>query len=445
VENELLRVLRTVQPTAPKKRLGIIRTQALDWLEAATDANSPEKQFLDTLGVFYDVAIIDLAKSNKAEVDVLLVLQPSSISPDLFDRFVGMVEGGTPTAIFEDPLPSGWGVPGTEYHPKNAPFAQPAPKAELTKLWKALGVELVRSGAARPGAPPSPVVAVWQQPDRDVAEIFSDRHFVFVRRGRAPSAGLHPTAAATHGLTCLLFPIAGALGQQPGTPTKFTPLVTTSKESGLSELSSEANLNGTLNVKPGKQISADGSQVLAAEVVGNRPAASAAATAERGMHAIVVADLDCIAPLQLTDISRFCGRLGVDNSVFLFRILDALAGDTRWSDVRGRRLEFPPATEADEQARREQAQALADCQRQEEEVGRQIRSDFEAEIEKIKNQKIDAPALEQEMQRAMVSAQARLEDGIRALREQRDNKVSEITRRARNNSPGMQSTMSLKP
>ncbi len=64
--------------------------------------------------------VLTEAKSQ-LKYDVLLAVQPSSLSPEDMQRFIAAVKAGQPTAIFEDPLPGFKPeVPGTSM-PRQAP------------------------------------------------------------------------------------------------------------------------------------------------------------------------------------------------------------------------------------------------------------------------------------------------------------------------------------
>ena len=81
---------------------------------------------------------------------MLLAVQPSSLAPQQMDNFIAAVKSGQPTAIFEDPFPwIAPDVPGTKA-PKQPPgggnpFMQQrsrrSPRATSAQLWKLLGVD----------------------------------------------------------------------------------------------------------------------------------------------------------------------------------------------------------------------------------------------------------------------------------------------------------------
>ena len=152
VEYELARSVRTVSGAA-RKRLGIVRTDAqmFGGFDMASMQSRPKQRMIEELEKQYDVDQVDA--SNPIELDafdVLMVVQPSSLTPPQLDSLVAAVRDGIPTAIFEDPLPFAMGnVPGTgePRRPAGNPMfggaPPPEPKCDLTKLWDVLGIEMV--------------------------------------------------------------------------------------------------------------------------------------------------------------------------------------------------------------------------------------------------------------------------------------------------------------
>ena len=65
--------------------------------QPAIDDEELEKQ--------YEVKQVNADQPIAEKFDVLLAVQPSSLSPEQMDNFVAVVKTGIPTAIFEDPFP----------------------------------------------------------------------------------------------------------------------------------------------------------------------------------------------------------------------------------------------------------------------------------------------------------------------------------------------------
>ncbi|MEX0586736.1 MAG: Gldg family protein, partial [Pirellulales bacterium] len=261
VEYDLIRAISTVSQIE-KKTLGVVKTDA-DLFGGQIDftnfRQSPEQPMVKELKKHFNVVnvnpsekIIDPTNPDKQSFDVLLVVQPSSLGPAEMTNLVDAIRQGTPTAIFEDPLPF-WmqEVPGTDQpkQQRNMPgmFAPPRqePKGNLQELWHAIGAKLTSrvfndpadaadfSRLMNSGAPESYVV--WQRYNpyprlRSMEHLTSE--WVFVNE-TAPGAKdpFNPDDAVSRGMHELLMLFPGAV-QKAGT-NKFTPLVTTGDATGI--------------------------------------------------------------------------------------------------------------------------------------------------------------------------------------------------------------------
>ncbi len=70
---------------------------------------------VDELEKQYEVETIDFNSAvTPGQFHAIVAVQPSSLAPEQFTRFVDAVKAGVPTAIFEDPLPFAQNfIPGT--------------------------------------------------------------------------------------------------------------------------------------------------------------------------------------------------------------------------------------------------------------------------------------------------------------------------------------------
>jgi ABC-2 type transport system permease protein len=151
VEYELARSLTTVaKPT--RKKLGVLKTDAkmMGGIDMRSFQQLPQQPIIEELGKEFELLEINAASPIDVDrIDVLLAVQPSSLSPDELNNFVAAVQSGIPTAIFEDPQsaidPT---IPGTG-DPKppmgGGMFgggAPPAPKGSIQKLWDVLEIDV---------------------------------------------------------------------------------------------------------------------------------------------------------------------------------------------------------------------------------------------------------------------------------------------------------------
>jgi len=154
VEYELVRSIATVTQQK-RKKVGILDTDAhlYGQFNMQTMSSSSNWPIVDELEKQYDVERIDASSPISDEYDVLLAVQPSSLGPEQMDHFVAAVRSGIPTAIFEDPFPFFAGqVPGTTA-PRRPPGGMnpmmgrqpPMEKGNRVALWDLLQVDFAES------------------------------------------------------------------------------------------------------------------------------------------------------------------------------------------------------------------------------------------------------------------------------------------------------------
>ena len=233
VEYELVRSISTV--SLPKrKKLGILTTDAKLYggFDMQSLASTQDELIIEELKKQYDLVQVDSTNPISEKYDVLLAVQPSSLSPPQMENFIACVKSGQPTAIFEDPFPfPGFNptVPGTAA-PKRPPggggmnpFMQqrqpPGPKGDIGQLWSLLGVDF------------NGTEVIWQDYNPYPEANFS-KEWVFVADGSGAKKPFNQKDKISSGLQQLLFPYPGAVRGQNASTLNFTPLVTTSEYTG---------------------------------------------------------------------------------------------------------------------------------------------------------------------------------------------------------------------
>lgn len=355
VEYELARSLNTVAKPS-RKKLGVLKTEAkmMGGVDMRSFQQMPQQPIVEELGKQYELVDVNPASPIDIErIDVLLAVQPSSLSPEEMNHFIAAVTAGVPTAIFEDPLsatdPS---VPGTG-DPKppmgGGMFGggAPAPKGAIQPLWDLLGIDV-------PGQPspmgfvapnlcwqeynPYPVLAAMNQ---------STDLWIFVRE-EAPGAedALNENSEITGGLKELMFLLAGTLRPKNEAKTTFLPLVSTGSFAGTIPMSEVRAIQrsglGTaeeLRVRRGKPTGVP--QVIAAYIEGP-PSDTADSAAEssggKPLKVVYVSDIDCLSsvfvdirknPEQFEDV-----KFQFQNITFVLNAIDVLAGETRYPAIR---------------------------------------------------------------------------------------------------------------
>ena len=483
VEYELIRSVCTAAQQK-RKRLGLITTDAelFGGFDMASGQARQRQPLVDELEKQYDVVQVDASAPITESFDVLLAVQPSSLGPEQMVNFVAAVKAGQPVAIFEDPLPVYMpGVPGTS-QPRRSPMGpmalfgpQGQPKGDINLLWDALGVRLA-AAAGRPamgqmGAAPT-IVYQDYNPHPQLQDML-EREFVFIdstlQGGK--QGGFDATLPATAGLQEVMFPFVGGLEKIDGADVTFTPLVQTA-----------AGLSGTIRFEDVERAMGSGSRqslrqmlgiyekrqddgiVLAALVAGRAPAAPAKEAADpasakaadpasakaadpasaKPVRAVVVADVDMLSGLffGLRTRGDETFNLDFDNVELALNLLDTLAGDDRFVEIRKRkpkhrtleRIEDAVAgarTKADDQRSRFVAE-FDDAERAANDAMQQEVGAFEKKIQEMESQgNADPQAAMQAMQQLASSqrlAQRKLDTKIEQLRRKRDAEVDKVER-----------------
>src|SRR5262249_23421145 len=106
VEYELTRSIRVVSRSS-RKKVGILSTDArlMGGVDMRTMGQNPEWSIVTELKKQYDVSSVATDVDLPADLDVLLVAQPSSLTQKQIDNLTAYVKRGGATLLFLDPLP----------------------------------------------------------------------------------------------------------------------------------------------------------------------------------------------------------------------------------------------------------------------------------------------------------------------------------------------------
>jgi ABC-2 type transport system permease protein len=292
VEYELIRSIGTVAGEK-RKRLGLLTTDAKLQGEFDMQTMSPGRKelIIEELEKQYEVVPVNADSPIHERYDVLLAVQPSSLSEEQMTNFVAAVRSGQPTAIFEDPFPYlDPNVPATSA-PKRpgggmGMFQQPTPpqpKGNIGQLWATLGIDFSTSNV------------VWQQYNPYPKISAFPPEFVFIDKGCTPQP-FNPSDVISSQLQQLLFLFPGSLRRQNAANTKFTPLVTTGDATGTVGYTDillpslfgmgGGQLNPNRRHRPTSE-----SYVLAAHITG-KPGSAAASPHALGASNLPMADED---------------------------------------------------------------------------------------------------------------------------------------------------------
>jgi ABC-2 type transport system permease protein len=375
VEYELVRSLTTVAQgeRTRRKKIFVVNTDAQltggFTVNMMSPQQIPEQAIIGELRKQYTVESLDLTEPLSLDKvksgDVMLVVQPSSLGPQQMANLVNAVKQGVPAAIFEDPLPVVFGyVPGTAEPKRQSGFgAPPQPKGDIRTLWKAIGVSALGDigGVGEPR-----VNVVWQNymPYKNLDLGFGPE-LVFVRKEQPNDEGkpaFNPEQDVVKTLEEVLFPFPGGVVRADGgDDVEFVELVRTGdREAGfvsvrqlLDNRMNPAEMDALRGKPTGKQY------VLAAQVKGKKPAADKsedaksdgekkeAATEQRPLNVIYVADIDCLhsefVGIRARPENEMFGnvKFNFDNVSFVLNAIDHLAGEDRFLAIRTRKFSHP--------------------------------------------------------------------------------------------------------
>lgn len=458
-EYELVRSIATVSQEK-RKRVGVVETDAKLYggFNMQTMGSRPNEQIIDELEKQYEVVQVNPDAPIGQDYDVLLAVQPSSLTAPQMRNFIDAIRGGMPTAIFEDPFPFvDTSVPGT-IQPRlpeggGSPFMQqqqpPTPKAEQEReeLWNMLGIRFEGGYVVRQNYNPYPKIGQFPE------------EFVFVDEGQSAGMDVEPPFSGESPISAdlqqLLFLFPGSMELSAGSNLKFEPLVRTGPNTGVVRADEvlEQSFMGPGRLNPRRRFTLTNKQhVLAAHIQGAVPAdptteAEAAegetpeeaeaqtAAGEDNIDVVVVSDIDVLysaffALRARGDEPDAEVNLQLDNVSFVLNVLDILAGDPRFVEIRSRGPEYRTLSrfealtselkESVDEARGKFVEEFDQGQKQEQEA-------FERKISQIEQEAQEQNLNPNEIIRMVTLArnvgQRRLDSTITRLEQKRDQQI----------------------
>jgi len=322
---------------------------------------------------------------------------------------------------------------------------QAQPKGDIGQLWDALGIKLMaRGGRPAMGQVGNDPLIVCQDYNPHPKLELPDE-FVFIDADlTADAAGklsaFNAKQPITAGLQEVLFPFPGSVVKDESADVAFTPLAQTGTRSGTIEVEQVMGNRGDMRQlrvfeKPGRQA------MTLAVAIERKSAADAAASPIR---AVVVADIDLLDGriFGLRNRPDEVFGLDFDNVTFALNVLDTLAGDDRFLDIRKRkpkhrtleRIEDTVA-EAREQADAERQKFIAEFDAAEREANASMQKEvgeFEKKITELESAGDADPQAAMQAVQQLASrqrlAQRRLDTKIEQLKRKRDAEVEAVER-----------------
>jgi ABC-2 type transport system permease protein len=505
VEYELVRSICTVAQQK-RKKLGVLKTDVQLFGGFTMQGPGEESKLIAELKKQYDVEEVDASKPITERYDVLLAIQPSSLSPAAMENFVAAVKSGQPTAVFEDPFPwpPGGEVAGTAQQ-KRPPGGMMGmfgggptePKGDISQLWKLLGVEMYGDEIVWQNFNPEPKMGNLLLPE-----------FVFIDQMLSEHGTTHPfdpDDPISAGMRQVLFLWPGSFRPADKSKLDFRQLAVTGRQTGTvryqeldmglragrmsgihrmttqepyiiaahvtGKVTSDADLylSGKKNdAKDNSNSKGEKSQDAAKNSKATDDAnkeKKADATEEDALagkepqktdiNVVLVADIDWILAPDIYRIreqgsgSDNPGEVDFEfqNIPFALNVLDSLAGDKSFIELRKRTrahrtlAKIEEATEdQSKQALLEQTKFINDAKNQIDEA----RKEFQQKISDLENRKdLDPRVREVMLERERIRLENGLNAQIASLERKRNQDVKESERRLATTIRGVQDRYKL--
>lgn len=388
--------------------------------------------------------------------DVLLAVQPSSLEPQDLDRFIAAISYGQPTIIFEDPMPLfASSVPGTgqERRPPQQMMMfgmRPLPKGDIGKLWQKLGIDFTTNEIVWQRYNPYPKFVLFEE----------NPEFVFVNWSCGSAEPFNREQPAVAGLQQVLFPFPGAITRLNSSKMKFTPLVRTGRVTGLVNyddifrfdfLTGSRELNRNREFRPTRM-----EYCLAASIEGklpelkitkeeqsssDQPASNKVEEIPDKQHdvrVVLVSDIDMLHETffrlrQRQDLPGLDVKLSFDNVTMVLNLIDWVAGDDRFIEIRNRRPKHRTLTtieRATEEARNRTAEERQKLQEAYNKIEREEREKLEQSVKKLeedmKKQNISLDEILRRVAIAQEQGERRLNARMEEERQKRDRALERI-------------------
>jgi ABC-2 type transport system permease protein len=450
IEYELVRSISTVIQQE-RKKIGILRTDAplRGRFNMQAMSSSRDWPIIEELEKQYEVEEVDPTSPITEKYDALLAVQPSSLGPEEMENFLAAVRAGQPTAIFEDPFPFfASGVPATseEKRPPGGmnPFMRqpPQPKGNRAALWHLLQIDFTENQI------------VWQDynPYPKMSRFDEVPEFVFIDPASGAKEPFNDSDPVTAKLQHMLFPFPGAITKLNVSTMEFTPLVKTGTETGTVDfhdmLFRPLGPFGPADVNPRrKQLPGNIPYILAARIIGRPPEDQFSHSDSDGdednggaaeIDVVLVADIDMLTEpfFRLREQGEMPGaglHFDFDNVTFILNVLDTLAGDDRFIELRKRRPKHRPLTriaELMEDARKETRKTRKQQQDKVDEAQEKEQKILEDEVAKLeqdmKKRAISDAEIRNRIGMKQRAGQRRLDARVEELEQARDKEIDEI-------------------
>lgn len=432
VEYELTRSVGTVSQ-AERKVVGVLVTDAklMGGLDMQTFRSQPEWRIVTELKKQYTVKEVSPDAAITAEMDVLLAVLPSSLTPPQMENFVAYVQSGKPVLIFDDPVPR-FGPPGLQGAPLEpkpsqgggGPFGggpPPEPKADggrATSLSEALDIRWDVEKSQFDLFCPHP----------KYAEVFP-KELIFLTDGDEGNC-LNPLQPITSGLQEVLTFYPGVIEQAAQSRSRVTRLLESRAESSGTNLWDDVTQPGFFGGRqfnPSPPYKRDPDKHMIAALLEQDQQGDA------GLKAIFVADIDLVHDVMFDVWQQELYDLKVDNVLFVLNCVDFLSGDERFIDLRKRRAQHRTLTELEEKKRDFEELRSDEIRKAEDEAKKAVDEAKEnlekvvADVQKEMEQgKADAMSIQARLQNATEAENRRLAQKEREIEREKNDRIRRV-------------------
>jgi len=441
VEYELARSIRVVSRTE-RKTIGVVATDAniFGGFDFQQMVNNPDWSFVRELRKQYDVQQISPDGPYPDDIDGLLVVLPSSLTQPQMDLLEEAIHAGTPTLLFDDPLPMfnpqlsprlDKGATQNPFNQQNQP--DPGTKGNFDGLLARLGLQWSRDAI------------IWSETNPHPTLADADPEILFITESSANEQPFNSESLITSGLQEIVMLYSGSLQRhdRDGTAQFSTvELLRTGVDSGRVLWTDLVSMNiFGVRMKPSPRRVRIGEQYVTAMRVTGAPESEGDEPAPK-VDVIMVADADIVSELFFNFRRRGGTDFNFDNVTFALNCVDVLAGDESFVALRKHRPQhrtlsrLEQLTEGYEQQRRaeiERAEQRAEEQlaaaqqrldekvdelRQRDDLDEQARRIMLANLQNVEQRRLSAleNQIEQEKQQAIDRARTEMEQGVRAVR-----------------------------
>jgi ABC-2 type transport system permease protein len=367
-------------------------------------ARIPKLKIISDLEKQCDVEIVDASNEislfTEAEegaeprlrYDVLMVVQPSKMTPAEMENLITALEAGQPTVIFEDPWPVPDSFPqvGGTFIPRRF-RRNGSGTAKIEDLWDLLDLDIDRRQGVLKGVSIMSPWLVWQSaaknPYRLDQTLNRPGEMFVIRQDEGSQANFSAEHPAMTGIEELFFQFTGNIKQKPTSRLTFDDLVKTGQAGRIwfRDWIDFTRVNPSQDNLAKARGASNDNFVLAAHIKGDNwnSMSKTSEGSKNNLNVVYIADMDILADyfveMRNSPIRNNTEYIS-QNMSFVLNLLDSLSGEEIFLDVRNRSVSHVTLTKIDEQY--EVAQAEVFNQEQE------IQKDYQTELN-IAEQKLE--------------------------------------------------------